>query len=177
MKWLKQEVHLSQESGQQALSIQIQEVEEHRKLLLLTNRNIRALASKEKYTTNIALLKTISGIGPITAIILMTEIETIERFKNTDHFAGFVGIVPTKHDSGEVKRNGEMTFRGQARLKTIIVESAWVAARTDPALSLAYCKYLKRMEPNKAIIRIARKLLNRIYVVLKNKQEYVTGIV
>jgi hypothetical protein len=70
-----------------------------------------------------------------------------------------------------------MTARGQSKLKKSLVESAWIAVRIDPALSLAYNKYVKRMEPNKAIIRIARKLLNRIYVVLKNKREYVTGVV
>ena len=47
MKWLKEEVHLSQESGQQTLSSQIQEVEEHRKLLLLVNRQIKALSSRK----------------------------------------------------------------------------------------------------------------------------------
>ena len=177
MKWLKEEVHLSQESGQQTLSSQIQEVEEQRKILLLVNRQIKALAATEKYATNITLLKTIPGIGLITAMILMTEIETIERFENTDHFAGFIGLVPSKHNSGEIKKNGEMTFRGQSKLKKTVIEAAWIAARRDPVLSLAYNNYVKKMDSNKAIIRIARKLLNRIYVVLKNKQEYVIGIV
>jgi len=177
IRWLKEDVILSEESGRQSLSILIQEIEEQRKLLLLTNRHIKTLSATEKYISHVALLKTVPGIGLITAMILLTEIETIERFENTDHFAGFIGLIPGKHDSGEVKKNGEMTFRGQPKLKKCIIESAWVAARIDPALSLAYNKYVKRMEPNKAIIRIARKLLNRIYVVLKNKQKYVTCMV
>jgi transposase len=177
MKWLKEEVDLSQESGKQTLSILIQEVEEQRKLLLLINRQIKALAATEKYASPVELLKSIPGIGVTTAMILLTEIETIERFNNTDQFAGFTGLVPGRHNSGEIKKNGEMTFRGQSILKKSVIESAWIAARRDPALSLAYSNYVKRMEPNKAIIRIARKLLNRIYVVLKNKQKYVTGIV
>jgi transposase len=110
-------------------------------------------------------------------MIFLTEMETVERFENTDHFAAYVGLVPNRHSSGDVKNDGEMTFRGQAKLKKSIIESAWIAARRDPALSLAYNKYVQRMEANKAIIRIARKLLNRIYFVLKNSKEYVTGIV
>ena len=179
LRWLKEEVRLQlkEETGKQSLQILLQEAEEQRKLLLLINRNIRTLATKEKYVRNIELIKSIPGIGLVTAMILLTEIETIDRFENTDHFAGFVGLVPNRHNSGNVKNDGEMTFRGQAKLKTSIIESAWIAARKDPALSLAYNKLVQRMEPNKAIIRIARKLLNRIYVVLKNKKEYVTGIV
>ena len=58
-----------------------------------------------------------------------------------------------------------------------IIECSWVAASKDPALSLAYSTYCKRMEPNKAITRIARKLTNRIFSVLKNEKKYEIGIV
>jgi len=71
-------------------------------------------------------------------MIILTEIETIERFKDTDHLAGYVGLVPIRSNSGETKKDGEMTFRGQSILKKCIMESSWVAARNDPALSLAY---------------------------------------
>jgi transposase len=177
IRWLKEEVQLTQESGKQSFHILIQEVEEQRNLLLLVTRQIRTLAASEKYFRNVELLKTIPGIGLITAMTLLTEIETVERFKNTDHFAAYVGIVPKRHDSGDVKNDGEMTFRGQSTLKKCVIESAWTAARKDPALSLAYSQYVQRMNPNKAIIRIARKLLNRIYFVLENKKEYVNSIV
>jgi transposase len=177
LRWLKDEVQLSDESGKQTLTIMIQEVEEQRQLLLLISRQIKQLSEKEKYSFNVKLLKTIPGIGLLTAMHFLTEMETVERFEDTDHFAAFVGLVPDRHNSGEIKNDGEMTFRGQAILKKCVIESSWIAARKDPALSLAYNKYVARMEPNKAIIRIARKLLNRIYFVLKNKKEYVKCIV
>jgi transposase len=177
LRWLKDDVQLCEESGKQTLNILIQEVEEQRKLLLLTNRYIRTLVTQARYASHVKLLLTIPGIGVVTAMTLLTEIETIERFENTDHFAGFVGLVPNRHNSGEVKKEGEMTFRGQAKLKKCIIESAWIAARKDPALSLAYNEYARRMESNNAIIRIARKLLNRIYFVLKSNKEYVKCVV
>ena len=55
-----------------------------------------------------------------------------------------------------------MTFRGQMQLRSKLIECAWFAARLDPALNMAFSKLTRRMEPNKAIVRIARKLLNRI---------------
>ena len=105
------------------------------------------------------------------------EIEDIKRFKNTDHFAGFIGLVPNHHSSGEKENNGEMTFRGHNTLRSSLIESSWIAARSDPALIMSYHSYAKRMEPNKAIVRIARKVLNRMYFVLKNKMEYVPSVV
>ena len=68
--------------------------------------------------------------------------------------------------------HGNITFRSNHHLRAMLVESAWVAARQDPALMRAYHEYCKRMEPNKAIIRITRKLVNRIQFVLKNQQSY-----
>jgi len=174
--WLKEEVDLSK-SGKQTLNSMIEEVEEQRKLLLVIYRQIKQLAEDEKYASNVKLLKTIPGIGLLTAMHFLTEMEMVERFNDTDHFAAYVGLVPDRHNTGEVKNDGEMTLRGQSLLKKHIIEAAWIAARKDPALSLAYNQYVHRMNPNKAIIRIARKLLNRIYFVLKNKKEYVNCIV
>ena len=176
LKWLKEEVQLTEESGRDTMNMLIREVEEQRELLLLVSRKIKQLSESEKYASNVKLLKTVPGIGLLTAMHFLTEMETVERFADPDHFAAYVGLVPDRHNSGEVKNDGEMTFRGQSILKKCVIESAWIAARKDPALSLSYNKYAARMEPNKAIIRIARKLLNRIYFVLKNKKEYVTCI-
>ena len=177
LRWLKEEVQLSEESGKQALAIMIREVEEQRQLLLQISREIKQLSEKEKYSANVKLLKTVPCIGLLTAMHFLTEMETAERFEDTDHFAAFVGLVPDHHNSGDTNNDGEMTFRGQSILKKCIIESSWVAARKDPALSLAYNKYAARMEPNKAIIRVARKMLNRIYFVLKNKKEYANCVV
>ena len=155
----------------------IQEVEQQRKLLLEVSQKIRALSRSEKYATNMELIRSIPGVGFITAITFLTEIENIERFKNTDHFAGFVGLVPNRHSTGGKENNGDMTFRGQTALRKSLIESSWFAARIDPALTMSFNGYVRRMEPNKAIIRIARKVLNRMYYVLKNKNKYVSGVV
>ena len=177
MKWLSREVSLGHDSGNQTLKILIQEAGQQRILLLDVLRKIRLLSRSEKYVGNVALLRTIPGIALITAMTILTEVESIDRFAGTDHFAGFVGLVPNYRSSGEKAGKGEMTFRGQKALRKSLIESSWFAARFDPALTMSYHELLKRMEPNKVIIRIARKVLNRIYFVLKNKQEYVPGVV
>lgn len=176
MKWLK-ELQLTDLVGQEAYSLLIRQAEEQRVLLLDTTRKVKELSRTEKYADNMRLLRIIHGIGFITAITLLTEIIDLSRFKNTDHLASFVGLVPGSHSSGEKDKNTEMTFRGNDFIKRALIESSWVAARRDPALNMAYHKYVQRMEPNKAIIRIARKLLNRIYFVLSKQEEYVTGTV
>jgi transposase len=161
MKWLNEGVSLQHESGNQVFKILLQEAGQQRKLLLEVTRKIRLLSYDEKYSNSIALLRTIPGIGFITSITFLTEIEKIERFEDSDHFAGFVGLIPNRHSSGEKDNNGEITFRGNDILRRSLIESSWFATRFDPALMMSYHSYIRRMEPNKAIIRIARKVLNK----------------
>ena len=135
------------------------------------------MSLSETYANHIELLRSIPGIGILTAMIILTEIEAINRFDNFDKFCSFIGLVPTTHSSGEKDIIGEITHRGNNFLRSAIVECAWIAVRKDITLNKSYHDYCRRMEPNKAIIRISRKLLNRIRYVLKNNQPYVYSLV
>lgn len=177
LNWLKEDVILNFKSGNDAFSLLVSEVEQQRKLLLEANRKVRELSSSLDYMENMRFLRSVPGIGAIVGMTFLTEIGDINRFLCTDKLAGYVGIIPSCHSSGEKDNKGKMTFRGQDSLLKNLIESAWTAARIDPALNLNFSKYCRTMEPNKAIIRITRKLLNRIYYVLKNKQEYVCCVV
>jgi transposase len=176
MTWLKEGIKLQSPYGTSSLHFLIADVENLRKLLLEVNKNIRGLCCEERYQKQVGLLISIPGIGRVSAITLLTQLEDIRRFKNTDTLASYVGLVPNTYSSGDRERIGEITFRGQKRLKTILVECAWMTIRCDSALSTNYNAFCRRMEPNKAIIRMARKLLNRIYYVLKNEKKYICGI-
>ena len=59
----------------------------------------------------------------------------------------------------------------------MMVEAAWVAIGVDPALNHCYEELKKRMPGQKAIIRIARKLLSRIRYALTNQMTYEKGVI
>ncbi|MDD4968927.1 MAG: IS110 family transposase [Paludibacter sp.] len=176
MNWLK-EIRFQYDSGTSALNFLINQAEQQRALLLITTKKIKALSQSEAYFKKMELIRSVPGIGMITGILFLIEIEDIKRFENEDKFASLIGIVPNCHSSGEVERKGEMTPRGNNFLRTALIECAWKAASIDPALSKAFSDYCKRMDSNKAIVRIARKLSNRIYTVLKNEIKYEPRIV
>jgi Transposase and inactivated derivatives len=147
------------------------EVNNLRDQLLNTNMDIKHLSQTSKYKAHVELLQGIPGLGITTIMTLLTELEDINRFPNFDSFCSFIGLIPSTCSSGETDRNRGITFRGH-RLRKSIIECAWITVRNDSALSINFINYSKRMAPNKAIIRIARKLLGRIYSVLKNKEPY-----
>lgn len=174
--WLKT-IEVSTSYGSTVLQETIDTAEFLRKKLLKTNRLLRQLSKDSIYSKKIQLLRSIPGIGLIVALTFISELETIKRFKNLDRLCSYVGLIPSTFSSGEKETVGNITRRSNKPLQTAIVEAAWVAIRHDPALILKYTELRSRMEPNEAIIRIAKKLLNRIRYVLKNEEEYVTSIV
>ncbi len=177
MEWLSEDVSFSTPHGGDALSLLVKSATGQRKLLLEATRKIRALSRTPSYTEPLRLIRTVPGVGFITGMTFLSEIEDIARFENSDKLAGYIGLIPTSHSGGEKQSRGEMTFRGQTQMKSMLIESSWFAARIDPALSCCFTNLAQRMDPNKAIVRIARKVLNRIYFVLKHKKEYVCAVV
>jgi transposase len=176
ISWLRS-IELSEPSAQKSINLIIESSENLRLTVLEATREIRELSQNEIYTNQVQLLRSIPGIGLLTAMIFLTELETINRFSNFDQLCSFVGLIPSTNSSGDKENIGELTHRGNNFLRCIIVECAWIAARRDLALNKSYHEYCKRMEPAKAIIRIARKLLNRIRFVLKNNQPYECSVV
>jgi len=173
--WLS-EIEFQQSSGADAFQILINQVITLRQNLLGINRKVRELSRNEYYQKKETLLRTIPGIGLTTAMIILTEIDDIHRFANQEKLRSYVGLTPTSHSSGDKDTHGEMINRGNKFLKSAIIESAWIAARIDPVLHMEYIGFCKRMKKNKAVVRIACKLLNRINYVLKNEAPYKNGI-
>ena len=174
--WLEG-IEMKEDSSKLTLSLLVSECKKLRDTVLTITKNIRALSQTEAYQEQEKLIRSVPGIGSITAMTFLTEIESITRFNNNDQFHSYVGIVPSTKSSGEDDIVGTITPRGHGILRSAIIESAWKAAGNDPALMKVFHVYCKRMEPNKAIVRIAKKLLNRIHFVLKNKQPYVLSVV
>jgi transposase len=147
-----------------------------REKILEKTKQIRDLSKTEKYAHDIKLLCTIPGIGLLTAMTIKTELYNIKRFSNLDNLCSYVGLIPNTNSSGEKEKIGQITNRGNKFLKNVLIESSWVAVRNDPALLLKYKKLCVVMEPNKAIIRIAKKIMNRIRYVLLKKEPYEIGL-
>jgi len=176
IKWLRN-LELPHSSMCLTLGRMIDQVEHLQRQLLELSRDIRAMIRSEHYYNNAKLLMSVPGIGALTAISMLTEIGSIERFSSFYKFNSFIGLCPTEFSSGETERKGFITPRHHNQLRRLLVEMAWSAVRLDPAINLVYNEYKKRMTAKRAIIRIARKMLHRIYYVLIKQQAYVKGIV
>jgi transposase len=176
INWIES-IRMERASGNLSLKVHLDELKHVRQTIAEMNRAIRSLAHSDDYRNNVRILKTVPGISTLTAMTLLTELYDINRFKTLDKLCSYVGLIPNTDSSGETDHKTGMTGRRNALLRFILIESAWTAVRKDPALMMAFNELCKHMTKTKAIVRIARKLLNRIRYVLKNQQEYVPAVV
>jgi transposase len=165
------------ESLRHALDLAIEEYLSVRKLLMDATKRVRKLSVQPSFLPVQKLLQSIPGIGGVNAMIIMTELQDIRRFKTLDKLCSYVGIVPDTGSSGNNEIVRGITHRSNHYLRPAIVESSWVIIRKDPAMLMLYKRYCSMMIPNKAIIKIARHLLSRIRYVWMTQVEYEIGIV
>lgn len=141
-------------------------------------KQIKSFIRKDQQADKIVnLLRTIPGIGYTLAVILYSEIIDMDRFKRLDQLANYVGFSPSFYSSAENEVNLGISKQKNKYLRNYLIESSWVAIRKDQALQMSYGKLIQRMPPAKAIIKISKKLLNRIRHVWINQEEYVFSVV
>lgn len=175
LHWIEQQA-LKDEDLQDTLLLMLEEVKLLRVLLLKTERKLRELMWSSEYKEKSNLLRSIPGVGPLTAMLFLMEVGDVSRFKTFDQLNRFIGFCPDSHSSGEKDRHTGISLRKHSQLRSMLVEAAWQLIRRDAAMLDHYKALTKRMKGQEAIIRIARKLLRRIRAVMLSGRMYVSGI-
>jgi len=174
---MAKQIEFQTEIGRKALDIQIERLISIRQKLTELIKELRKLGNESQFKDDIKLLMSICGIGILTALYFLLELIDAKRFKNINKICGYIGMYPSEDSTGENVKVGRITKRGRSHLRYMLIEASWIAIRKDPALMMSFNTFTKTMTKQKAIIKIARKLLNRIYYVMRTKQPYVIGVV
>jgi transposase len=174
--WLEQLI-IGRPSVTHAVRTLLEELKYLRQMIAEMTKEIRLMSREEEYKSDAHYLMTVPGISTLSAMIFLTELGKIDRFERLDKLASYVGLVPGEQSSGEREVITGITCRRNPYLRGLIIESAWVAAKKDPAMIMSFNQLCKRMPRNQAIVRIARKLLNRIRYVLIHQEPYVPAVV
>jgi len=127
----------------------------------------------------VKLLTSIPGIGVYSALVIFSEIGNIERFNTEEKLFSYSGLIPSVNQSGNHRYYGRITKQGSKNLRWILTENVrvhlnWARANdVETKLLKYYLRLCKKGKPkNKAVIATARKLLQVIYWMLKNKTGY-----
>ena len=160
-------------TGQQSLLSRIEEYHFIYRQILEVSIRLRAYC--RKHYKKDYLLKSIPGIGGITAAGIIAELGDLRRFNSYKTLSGYVGIVPGIYQSGDNFKTFGVTPRAKSIVRSYLIEAAWVAVRFDPALQEYYRSHQGK-DPRKIIVKVAHKLLCKLYAVIKYETPYQIGI-
>jgi len=120
-------------------------------------------------------LKTIPGVGDMVSVMSLCVCDDVNRFKNGNQFASYVGLVPRVHASAEVRMMGHITRSGSEILRRYLIHGAraWMkyAPSGDPNREWAE-KVKERRGMNKATVALAHRMARIIFAVLRDESEY-----
>jgi len=125
-------------------------------------------------TTTEQHLTDIKGISAVLAASLLAEIGDVSRFSRLESLVAYAGIDPTVFSSGEFTASQcHMSKRGSPYLRRALWLAAVSASQWNPDLQAYLHRRLEEGKPYRVIMgAIARKLLARIYVTLKQNRSY-----
>src|SRR5207237_9154796 len=149
----------------------------HLRALDLAGTELRAvdeeLARAALPRDDVRHLVTIPGVDAIVAISLVAAIGDVGRFASPLKLIGYLGLDPRVRQSGlQPARPGPITKQGRAHARRMLVEAAWVAAKTPGPLRAFFLRVRARRGAQVAAVAAARKLAVLVWHLLTKRQDY-----
>src|SRR5204862_6694114 len=119
-------------------------------------------------------LMSIPGVGQLTALAFTAAVDDPKRFRRSRDIGAYLGLVPRRHQSGEIDYSGSISKCGDRRLRTLLYEAANVMlTRYKGALKLKEWAFAvaKRSTMRKARIALARRLAIIMHAMLRQGTE------
>jgi transposase len=115
---------------------------------------------------------TIPGIGKFFSLLVVSEIDNINRFRSPAKLHAYAGLVPSTYSSGGRTYHGRIIKQGNKYLRYAMIEAVWPALSKCVDLEKVYNRIRCRRGGNSAKVAVARRLLTMVYRVLKENREY-----
>ncbi len=139
------------------------------------DKELLMISSQDKET---ALLMTVPGIGPVTALTYKAEIFDPSRFRYSRTVGAYLGMTPTQYSSGEIHKQGRISKCGSHELRSLLMEAGVVVLTRSQKWSKLKAWGLKLMRKKglkKAAIAVGRKLAVIMHRMLVTQKEFVYG--
>jgi len=138
-----------------------------------TDARLIALAKDHPIVTR---LRTMPGIGPVTAIAFVAALDDVTRFQSAHQVQAYLGLVPSEYSSGDRRMRGRITKRGDARMRWLLVEAAWRILRSpNPQLAALKAWALAiaaRRGKRIATVALARRVAGILYAMWRDDTPY-----
>lgn len=125
-----------------------------------------------KSDRQVDFVDSVPGIGENLSVLIVTEIDDINRFSSASKLHAYAGLIPSTYSSGNRTFNGKITKQGNKYLRWAMIEAVEPASRKDAGIGKMYHRLSHRKGKNSAKVAVARRLLTFVYKVLKEQRYY-----
>jgi transposase len=140
----------------------------------------RAIAAACRQDPAAQRVQAVSGVGVLTADATTASVGDAREFKNGRQFAAWIGLAPRQYSSGGKTKLGGITRRGDAYLRTLLVQGArstlQQALKADPPRASRLQQWVVRLYGragyHKTLIAIANKHARMLWVLLAKGENY-----
>ena len=153
------------------------EVRELEQRILDIERQLREVSRQSPLITR---LRTVPGIGLLTATALVAFVVNVQRFSSGRRFACYLGLTPREYSSGHRRRLGRISKRGDIYLRTLLIHGARAVLNAakrveNPDRLRTWVLSLEaRAGHNRAAVALANKMARIAWAVWRDEREFQT---
>ena len=130
------------------------------------------LQKHPRLAERVRLLKSIRGVGDVTALTWALEVCDAQRFPSIADAVSYCGLTSALDSSADKAKRGPISKQRNPHLQTVLVEAAKLAPRWNPQLAAVHEKELQRGHRNRATLEVARKLVAYLLAVDKSGKPF-----
>jgi transposase len=118
-------------------------------------------------------LRTVPGVGSITALTWALEIGDYTRFHSNKQAISYCGLCADERSSADKTMRMPLSKQRNKHIQRVLIEAAKLAPRESPELAMIRARELERGNPNRATLAVARKMVCYMLAVERRKQDFV----
>ena len=124
-------------------------------------------------TERIKHLRTVPGVGPITALTWALEMGEISRFRSIRQAISYCGLCGDERSSAEKSLRTPISKQRNKNIQFVLIEAAKLAPRQDHDLALLYEREKQKGNANRATLAVARKMVAYLLAVDRGQRDFV----
>jgi transposase len=150
----------------EVMDVEIKEVKQAIEELIENDKELKV---------NYDLVKSVQGIGFVTAVHMLIVTENFSRFSNPRKFACYAGVAPFEHTSGSsIRGRTKVSQLANKKIKSLLTLAAICAVKHDPELKAKYAQKIQEGKAKMSVLNMIRfKLIERIFAVIKRQSPYI----
>jgi transposase len=133
---------------------------------------ISSLSRDPLLKERVKLLKTIPGVGPITALTWALEIGDVARFRSVKQAISYCGLCGEEKNSADLAKRTPISKQRNKHIQSVLVEAAKLAPRHSHELALVYDREKQKGNANRATLAVARKLVAYLLAVDRRQEAF-----